>query len=63
MSDTRTSPTVLLSRIAADLNQLRDMDVNLSLQYRAVLTDHGYVMQGPDGVWAAKLKINDSAHS
>jgi len=39
------------------------MDVNLSLQYRAVLTDHGYVMQGPDGVWAAKLKINDSAHS
>ena len=47
-----------LSEVAQALNDLRDLGP-VSVRYGAILTDHGFVLPGPDGTWEVRMKICD----
>jgi hypothetical protein len=58
MNTTETA-AVLLADIADALNQLERLGERVSIKYDAVMTDHGYVWAGTDGVWSTKLKTGE----
>ena len=53
------SPSALLHVIADAFNQLNELGERIDIRFNSVMTNYGYVLQGDDGVWSAKLKVGE----
>lgn len=48
-----------LRAVADALNALELLGTRPLIRHGALLTDHGYVVQGDDGTWSVCLKVAD----